>query len=145
MAQIKVETIITITDDFGNEREITTSKTFTGLTVIEERDYTMAANDTQIAWDPTNVTTDALQTFKFAMFLSDGVIDLESTANEGDANEELDTKRLTDQLPLFLGADDSYSNHSASDAIAGTLDVIDKFRLDDPNGAARKVKAILAT
>lgn len=144
MGQIRVETTITVTNDDGTETVIQKDKTFSSLTDIDVRQYTLAKDATQILWDPVNESTENMASFGLLIAIADGVLDLEFTANEGDGNEELATVRLTDALPLMLGADDAYSNHSASDAFAGTLDVVDKIRVDEPESAARVLTFIMA-
>ena len=116
----------------------------TSLTEIRQEHLAIEADATQVVWNPT-VTGDSISDFKFLALVSDGDLDVEFTANEGDANEEIGTVRLTDGLPYMLGADDSYYNHSASDAFAGTLDVIDKIRIDEPASAARVLTFIIGT
>ena len=71
---------------------------------------------------------------------------MEFTANEGNANEVLDVKRLVVGVPLMLGADDTYFGASgATQGFGGTLDVIDKIRGDEPGSAAKNLIIIMAT
>ncbi len=142
---IKIENTITIIDPRGKTKTFTFTDTATSITAITEMDFAITANQTRIIWDPTQVTTENVTDFDRLILISDGTLDIEMTVNEGDANEELLSFRLAKDIPFMLGADDAYSNHSASDAFAGTLDVIDKIRVDEPSGVARNLKLILAT
>ena len=133
MSQIEIVTYIYIDGKLVNGRPYRAH--ITGLTSVEEKDYAIAADGTQVAWDPDNESSDAASDFDFMMAVSDGDLDLETTTKEGDANEELGSVRLYKNLPFMLGRDDSYYNHSASDAFGGTLDVIDKVRADKPSSS----------
>lgn len=146
MASIKVETIVTITDEQNKTKKFVISKSITSLTAIEERDYAISADATRTLWDPTNVTTEAVSDFDFALFWADGNLDLEMDIDSGgEVGREQNSIRLVKDLPLMLGADDAYANHSAGNAYGGTLDLIERFRVDEPASASRKLKAILAT
>lgn len=147
MAQIKIETIITITDERSKKKTFRTTKTITGLTAIEERDLPIAADETRVLWDPSNVTTEAMTDFKFLLVWSDGDVDLELVTDIGaDVGDEAGQIRVVANLPFMLGADDGKANVTGVDALGtGTLDVIDRIRVDEPAGAARKIKFIMAT
>ena len=142
---LKIETTITITDPRGKTKTFTFTDIASSVTAITEMDFAITANQTRIIWDPTNVATENVSDFDRLILIADGILDIEFTANEGDANEELMSFRLTADVPFMLGADDAFSNHSASDAFAGTLDVLDKIRVDEPSGSAKNLKLILAT
>ena len=94
-------------------------------------------SETVIVWDPVTWTGFKPATFGLLFLVATGgELDLEFTAGEGEATEELFTVRLAEDVPLVLGADDAYRNHSASNAYGGTLDVIDKIRAKESNAAA---------
>ncbi len=141
MGSIKIETIITITDERSKEKKFTITKTISDLTVIEERDYAIAADETRNLWDPITVDTEAMADFDFLLFWSDGTLDLEFTTDLG-GTPSFDVKRLYDGIPFMLGADDTTQG---TGAIGQTGDVIDKIRADEPNSVARKLKVIMAT
>lgn len=147
MAQIKIETIVTITDEQSKKKKMTFTKTFTGLTAIEERDYSLAASATRVIWDPANVTTEVMTDFNFALFLPGGNVDLELITDEAaDNGDEAGTIRLVADLPTILGSNVSYANVTGVDALGtGTLDVIDKMRVKEIDAAATKLKVIMAT
>lgn len=128
----------------GQKHSIKRTFRGTALTEIRTETLAIAADATQVVWNPT-VTGDAISDFKFLAIMADGAVDVELTTNEGDANEELATNRLTKDLPLLLGSDDSFYNHSASDAFSGTLDVIDKIRIDEPESSAKVLTFIIGT
>ena len=145
MSHCKIKTEIEILDNSGVIRRFNTSDTLTGVNEIFVQEFDLAADATQIVWDPTNWTGMQVSDFDRLILMSDGTVDVELTINEGDANEELNSLRVIANVPLVIGADDAYYNHSASDIFAGTLDVIDKIRIDEPNSTARKITLILVT
>lgn len=147
MAQIKIETIVTITDEQNKKKKMVFTKTFTGLTAIEERDYPLTASAVRTIWDPANVATEIMSDFDFALFLPSGNVDLELITDEGaDNGDEVGTIRLAADLPTILGSDISYANVTGVDALGtGTLDVIDKMRVKEIDAAASKLKVIMAT
>lgn len=140
--QIKVTTIVEITEPNGRKlAPLVFRSTHTGLTAIDNRDYAVTADQTRTIWDPTVEATENPSTFAFLLLCADGTLDVEYTANEGHASETLSTQRLYNGLPLMLGADDAYYNGG----LAGTLDVIDKVRVDEPASAARNLKLIMGS
>lgn len=94
-------------------------------------------NAAAVLWDAD--TDGNMASFDLLILYTDVVVDLEFTTNDGDAAEELCTVRLSPGSPLILGADDSYYNHSASDAFGGSLDVIDRIRVKESNNALATV------
>lgn len=140
--QIKVTTIVEITEPTGRKlKPLVFRSTHTGLTALENRDFAITADQTRTIWDPTVEATENPATFAFLLMCADGTLDVEQTVNEGDANERLQTMRLYNGLPLMLGADDAF--YGATAGLGGTLDVIDKIRVDEPASAARKLKLIM--
>jgi len=126
---------------------VTFDKTFT-VTAITYDVIVVAANATKIIWDPTTAATEATSDFDFLFMQATKDLDVEMTINEGDANEELNSFRLVAGVPFVLGADDAWFNHGASDIFANTAsnpDVIDKIRIDEPNGVAAELILILGT
>jgi len=143
MGQIRIETKVTVTDDNGTVQTHSWDKTITSLSQIDVRQFSLVADATPTIWDPTVEATENPADFDFLLLCSDGIVDAEFTCNEGDANEVIQTRRLYAGVPYMLGADDSY--YGATGALGGTLDVIDKIRLDEPASAAKKVTVIMAT
>ena len=109
------------------------------------RTYTIPTLTAITIWDATSESASGVTDFDIAMFFSNGNIDLEFTTNEGDAAEALGTLRVVKDGPIKLFADDSYYNHSASDAFAGTLDVIDKIRAYNPTASSVSLQVFLGT
>ena len=144
MATLTYNSKVAITDDQGSTDVVSTQKSFT-FTAKEDKQFSIAANATEVIYNPTIDSSEATTDFDFMYLLSDGDLDVELTINEGDANEELISFRLAADVPFTLGADDAYSNHSASNAFGGTLDVIDKIRVDEPNAAAVTLRFIMVT
>ena len=142
---IKIVTTIAITDLRGQKCDLSFTDSISTLTAITHMDFAITADQTRIIWDPTVGATENVADFDRMILIADGILDIELTIFEGDANEELNSFRLTKDIPFMLGADDAWSNHSASDAFAGTLDVIDKIRVDEPESVAKNLKMILAT
>lgn len=138
--QTIIETKITNIDNSGNKSVRTITKSFNSLNEVEKRSIDIAADGTVNIWDPTNDSGDTTQDFTYLILKSDGDLDVEMTINEGHANEELNSFRLAAGTPFILGSDVAYYDHSASDIYAGTLDVIDKIRVDEPNSAAVKLE-----
>jgi hypothetical protein len=146
--QIEILTTIIITDPVtGKARDPETYRAvITGLTAIEDKVYAISADGTKIIWDPTTDATEAVSDFDIAILIADGVLDLEGDIDSaGDVGREQLSARLIKNLPLMLGADDAYANHSAGNAYGGTLDLIERLRVDEPNSTARNLRAILAT
>lgn len=137
MASITINTQIITEDDTGRRYVYPYGRTITGLTEIRVQQIAVAsAASNTIVYDPTVDVSDPIQGFTFLAMASDGNLDVGFTANEGDANEELDTKRLVQGVPLMLGSNVSYYNHSASNPFGGTADVIDKISVDEPDSSA---------
>jgi hypothetical protein len=129
-----------VDDDTGAPLTISGSKQVS-FTAFEDKRFAMTADQTRIAWDPTVETTEAVTDFDFMFAVSDGNVDMELTANEGDGSETVSTVRLAEDMPFTLAADDAYYNGG----FGGSLDVIDKIRFDEPASTARKVRLLLFT
>lgn len=145
MGQIKVKTMIELTDSKGFTKNHNYVYNNASLTNYYEDFITVGASTTAVIWDPTSWTGFNLTDFDFMALISNTELYIELTTNEGDANEEIATIELIKDLPYMLGSDTSYYNHSASDAFAGTLDVIDKIRAKEVNGNAATLHVILFT
>ena len=142
-----VKTTVTITDMQDNVKKFTKTKTFTGLTAISDWDLPLAADETKIVWDPITDGGEPMTDFNVLIVMSDGNVDLELVTDVGaDVGDEATMVRVVADLPLMLGSDVSKANVTGVDVLGtGTLDVIDKIRVDEPATAARKVKFIMAT
>lgn len=113
--------------------------------VSEAESRTVIVNNTATTlWD-TGSGLDGVGDFKLAVLYSDQPVHLELTANNGDANEELSSIPLAKNTALVLGADDSFSNHSANDAFSGTLSVINRIRVLENNSVNATVTMRLYT
>ena len=143
MASLKINTDIEVVDDGGRKKTYPIRNCFTDVNEIFVQELDISASATVIVWDPTNWTGFEFTAFDRLVMFSTKDLELEMTINEGDANEELNSFRLIADLPFILGADDAYYNHSASDAFAGTLDIIDKIRVKEINGVAAKLTLIM--
>ena len=136
-------TITVIDDDLAAPLVITCAPTQTSFTAFEDKRFAIGSGVTKTLWDPTTDASEAVADFDLMIAISDGNLDLEMTCNEGNANEQISVVRLTDQLPLMLGADDSY--FGATQGVTGTLDVIDKMLVLEPGSAAKKLRLLLFT
>lgn len=146
MAQIRFSATCKITDDRGKVREWTYENLFTSLTEPSVRLIRVATSTTLTVWNPTVDTSEQVGDFDFLGMVTDLVLYVEATVNEGHANEELGSFPLAANTFLAFGADDAYYNHSASDVYAGTLDVIDKLRVRNPSASTvANLLLILAT
>ncbi len=117
------------------------TKTITSLDEKWEYAYKFN-NETKVVWDPTT-TGQEPTSFDFLCILTDSEIEVEMTTNEGDGNEELMTFKVSANIPFMLGADDSWYNHSASNAWGGTEDVIDRIRIREFDSNDANVRLIL--
>lgn len=125
---IRITTTIEITTPLGIHLEpITVRKTVTGITAIDPlRSFAFTAAQSRTIYDPTVEATENMTTWDGLIAWTNGTIDFECTANEGDANERLCVHRLVAELPLMIGADDSF--YGATGGLGGTADVTDKIR-----------------
>lgn len=113
------------------------TRTYSTKTLSMDQRWSLSSS-TATLWDPT--ASGNVADFELLVLSSDSDVELEFTTNNGDANEELSSLRLAANVPLLLGANDSFYNHSASDAFAGTLDVIDLIRAKETAGATANVR-----
>ncbi len=145
MSSIRLEVLMKITDERGVTKTIAIPTTLSSRSKPEERDYTIAADATQLCWDPTAVATENPSSFSFLLIWSDGNVDVEFVTDDGgDVGKIIWSQRVVKDVPLILGADDSYAAAAPGDDIfAGTLDVIERIRIKDASSAERKVKVIL--
>lgn len=150
MAQIQVRTEIDIVDPISplkvEKLEFTKKVTITELFSVT---YSVGTTTEVLLWDGTDSNAQVTD-FDVLILMVNGNLDIEMTVNEGDANEELNSFRITKDQPFILTADDAYYNHSASDiwhsTIADQLDVIDKIRAYNPGTSdAVTVRLILGT
>lgn len=103
----------------------------------------MATGATRILWNPTVDATEQIQTFRFLALWADGDLLVEYTVNEGSGTEELGSFTLAANTPWMLGEDAAFYGHAASDAFAGTADVIDKIRIKNTSGADVRYNLLL--
>jgi hypothetical protein len=136
---------MTVTDTDADSEEaapvFVLDKSITGATSYRKTRFSIQ-NATRTVWDAAG-TGEEIGSFQFLALWSDVSVDVELTTGEGEGAEELHTFRLAANVPYCLGADDSYRNHSASDAYAGSLDVIDKIRVKEPSDVAATVHMFL--
>lgn len=138
MSTYRIETRIT---DGDRTAEVVADRSFS---YTERRDLqTTVQNTSAVLYDSS--VEGALADFDVLVLHSNQPVELELTINDGDANEELVSLTLARNVALVLGDDAARYNHSASDAFAGTLDVIDRIRVQEINNVAATVKGVLLT
>ena len=135
-------TITVVDDDTAAPLTINQSQQFS-FTAFEDKRFAIGSGVTKTLWDPTTDNSEAVSDFDLMIAISDGALDFEMTANEGDANEQIGVVRLTDQLPLMLGSNASY--YGATQGVGGTVDVIDKLIVKEPSSAAKKLRLLMFT
>ncbi len=148
MAQVKHETKTIITDTDGSVKTLKTSKTVTYTASEGVREFVVAAAATKIVWDPVTDGSEACSTFTFLYIVSNvDDVDVEFVTDLGDeVGNEAGTVRLKADAPLVLTADDSYADVTGVDALGtGTLDVIDKIRIENNNAASAIVKVFICS
>lgn len=140
---IDLRTTLKITDSEADAdaipETVVVEKRIVGATEMSRKQFTVQ-NTARTIYDASG--SDPAD-WQLLVIWSDVAVDLELTAGEGEATEELSSVRLAPNVPFVLGADDSYRDHDASDAFAGTLDVIDKIRVDEPNNVEATVRVLL--
>ena len=140
---VTIETKITVIDDDTSAPLVINQSQQFSFTAFEDKRFAITASQTKTLWDPTTDASEGVSDFDVMIAIADGTLDLEMTCHEGNANEQIGVVRLTDQLPLCLGADDSY--FGATQGVTGTLDVIDKLVVLEPSAAVKKLRLLLFT
>ena len=145
--QVRITTIVEVWDPVrGYYKWPTYKKTIGSLTAIEDRTYSIASAATRNLWDPDQVDTEAVSDFDLMIAVSNGNLDMELDIDQnGTVGREEDSIRIVKDLPLLLGSDVAYANHSAGDAFGGTLDTIDRIRAKEPDSSAKNLRMLLAT
>lgn len=144
MATLTLNVKVVIIDDQG-ETDIPMPEKSVTFTAKEDKKFVISAASTQIIWNPTIDSSEATTDFDFLILFPDGDLELETTTNEGDVNEELNIDIIADGFPYILGSDASRSNHSVNDAFAGTLDVKDKLRVKNLGATAVNLRMVMVT
>lgn len=107
------------------------------------RRFRLANQTPQVMWDVVS-DPETVTTFRLLQIWTDGTVDLELTTNEGDADQELATVRLTPDSMYALGDEASWDGHGADDAFTGTLDKIEKIRVREALGGTANVWMLIA-
>lgn len=144
------ETNLIITKSDGSRQQIKRTFNVASIVDIVSRELSIAINTVATVWDPVNTSgLDTPQSFDMLYIVADRTIQIELTANEGDAAEELFAFELPANCPFVLGSDYSTYDHQTNNAIdvstpPPTADVIDKIRIGvDNTGAAATVRFVL--
>lgn len=143
---LQIDTRITLNNELGDDTDslmpYRKTRTFTALEDLQQIETTIS-NETIVLWDAT-ATGQTVTSFGVFCLWANQPVYVEFTTNEGHANEELHTFTLAANVMFCLGSDDSHYGHSASNALGGTLDVIDRIRVKEPNTVSTIVRAIIA-
>jgi len=143
----EITTHIKITDSKLDEASVVPArvlkKTIAAANAYIDKRFVLGSGQTLNLWDPNNDNSGGLSSFQALIIYADATVDLELTTNQGDANEELSSVRIGANIPFMLAGDESYFNHSAGDSFGGTLDVVDRIRVKEPNSQAVVVTMIL--
>ena len=139
---LTVETVVT--DTQGAVATYRYAKTITALGEMKRQEVSVGAGVTAIVWNPTVDTSELCESFSFLEMEASVDMEAELTINEAHANEELISLRLAAGVPLILGSNAAFYNHSASDIYAGTLDVIDKIRVKNTGASAGTLFFLIA-
>jgi len=111
-----------------------------------ERNLSLADATTQNVWDPLAVDNEVLDDFDLLIVRADQSVDLEFVGDDGgEVGKVIFTLRVVKDIPLMLGADDTYANPGADDAFSGTLDLLERLRVRNDSGSTAAIKIILAT
>jgi hypothetical protein len=130
-------------DTENTDPVVVLDKSITGITDIQPPKRFTIQNTTRTVWD-ASASGEEIGSFQLLVMWTNVAVEVEMTIGEGEGTEELNSFRLAPNTPFVLTADDAYRNHSASDAFAGTLDVIDKIRVKEANNVAATVYLLLA-
>ena len=150
MATIRVETNIKYTDLNGNPVTVPVIGTAaTPLIQVERREYTLTTATRRVIWDPVvNVNENPL-TFAFLALWANGPsVDVEFLADQANltTHNQAWTHRLYTNIPLMLGADDTYVGASHTELFAaGTLNKIQQLSLQNNSGATRIVTMLIGS
>jgi len=144
---LKYTSTLLDTDPFSAEAPITKTVSISYTSKLDQT-FSLTTTDVVTVWDITSVTAPVAD-FDAAYFLADGDCDVELGANTDDTSTDAAqfcTHRLTTDAALFIGADDSYGDHTTDAAFGATLDTTDRIRLLNPTtGTTVNVRVILVT
>ena len=145
--QVRITTIVEVWDPVrGYYKWPAQKKTIGSLTAIEDRTYSIASGATRNVWDPDQVDTEAVSDFNVMVAVPNGTLDMEMDIDQnGTVGREQNSIRIVKDLPLCLGSDVAYGNHLTGNAFGGTLDTIDRIRVDEPDSSAKNLRMLLAT
>lgn len=130
MSSIQTEVITTITRNDGSVYQVISDQIVSSQLEVYDKGITVPISGTVVLWDPVGWTGFPIPAFTHMEILAeDGNLQLELTIGEGEADEELISLTLEQQIPVLIGNNAAFRNHGASDIYTGTADVIDKVRV----------------
>jgi hypothetical protein len=139
---IKINTTLTIIDQWGGERVIK-GNNGTGVSItsdeMQELGYQLN-NTTETVYDAA--ASGSWSDFDGLYIEADATVDVELTCNDG-ASEQLFVVRLLANQPFMLGSDVSFHTAVGGSLFAGTVDVIDLIRIIELNSTAANVRVIM--
>jgi hypothetical protein len=133
----------------GEVIRLTNASTPPTLTVTKKVDnvYTLADTTTIIVWDPTLPSVPVGVTdFKLLYILSDAQVYLEAVGSKA-LTPSFSSIPIAANVPLVLGADDTYINYTvaSADIYTGTLGVINRLRIRNVSGSTATIRVVLFT
>lgn len=129
-----------VTKDSGDEESLA-DRTFTDLTITLDKKHVIN-NDTKVLWALDADGDPFSSGFSCLAIVSDQPVELELTAKDGDADEELSHFTLAANVPFLLG-DDAANYNYTTDAFAGTADSVTKIRCKNASAVDATVRTIL--
>jgi hypothetical protein len=145
MTQIHHKSKTEIVFPSGRVVPIETRYTDTTITEVKDKEISITASSIITIWD-TSSSSENIKTLTFCLIKNTGpnTIEVEFTVDDGDdVGEEFNTVVIPSKGSHVLMSGSSYANHNAGDAFAGTLDLIEKIRIKEPNGVNANINFIL--
>lgn len=106
---------------------------------VDESRFDIPASSTVLLWSNA---VDLPATFALLVIETTAAVMLEFVTNEADTvGEAAYTLELVPDVPLMLGSDASFANHTTP--FGGTLDTIDTIRCKNLGGTAAKVHVLI--
>lgn|SRR3990167_4424595 len=158
MAQIKIDTSITVDDTNSSKLPITTTKTIT-YTAKSDAEYSIASGtvpfdntEYQTVFDTTGTFGDLTgpnNDFDFMIIISNYsvIVELAGAVSDNGA-DDINILTVAANTPLILGADDTYKDYANATGFAhasAATQVIQRVRIGNISGSTATVRVIQGT